>query len=508
MILPHIGGPSNLAFEKMLADTQSLQYLILYFPGDLQEEAVAAASSGLKKNTTLRELTLDFSRGTATVSPLLTSLRDHFLLRMLCLRGHVVDLTGLETVLQCETSKITELDIGRFCNGLPMVGLTRVLQALERRPTLTKLGLRWCALGREEARLLGTVMRNSPSLQSLDLACSDLGSTGLEELALALYRNTSIKELDLSGNNLDDMESAGLLREILRRNKTITTLALSDNRFGYTDGAIERIAVGLGSNSTLLKIDLSRCCLRDVGVSTLAPSLGSRNTTLQKLTLADNAITFTGVGVLLETIEQSSHHITDLRLEQNSIENEGASLVAVALENNALPKLTRLCLSYCAIDDDGFIALVSALEQNTSLLQLDLRNNPGVSPRAFLALAESLPKIKVLQGVELTGCTHVGLATAMPLLLAGLRKNTSVFRFHVVSFAHPFIRTADAEGWMQEMERLGYRNRFRQLTRALNESLPPCGVLSHALARVANLPDVIFEVLCSKPSLVPSLYSL
>jgi hypothetical protein len=57
---------------------------------------------------------------------------------------------------------------------------------------------------------------------------------------------------------------------------------------------------------------------------------------------------------------------------------------------------------------------------------------------------------------------------------------------------------------MQGMERLGCRNRFLPLIRALEERLSPRGVWSHALARVATLPDVIFEVLRSNPSLVPS----
>jgi hypothetical protein len=56
---------------------------------------------------------------------------------------------------------------------------------------------------------------------------------------------------------------------------------------------------------------------------------------------------------------------------------------------------------------------------------------------------------------------------------------------------------------MQEMERLGYRNRFRPLIRAPTERLPPHVIWPYALARVATLPDVIFEMLCSKPSLVP-----
>jgi Ran GTPase-activating protein (RanGAP) involved in mRNA processing and transport len=110
------------------------------------------------------------------------------------------------------------------------------------------------------------------------------------------------------------MESAIILRDIPRNNKTVTTLDLSENLFGPTTGAVECIADGLGSNSALLKIDLSGCSLRDNGVSILVQTLSSRNTPLQKLTLANNYITSTGVGALLETMERSSNSITDIDL--------------------------------------------------------------------------------------------------------------------------------------------------------------------------------------------------
>ena len=180
-----------------------------------------------------------------------------------------------------------------------MIGLTHVLEALGRHPhpTLTKLTLCRVRIGRYVARQLRTVLRNTPSLQSLVLSHNTLGSVELAELAPALYRNTSIKVLHLSGNDLNDKESARLLRDILRSNQTITTLDLSCNRFGKTTGAVECIADGLGSNSTLLKIDLSSCYLKYLkydGVSTLAQTLGSRNKTLQKLILGSNSITSIG----------------------------------------------------------------------------------------------------------------------------------------------------------------------------------------------------------------------
>jgi Ran GTPase-activating protein (RanGAP) involved in mRNA processing and transport len=507
MDCPFIDGSSNMALESMLTHTQSLQSLSFICRAE-EDIDVAALRSGLKKNTTLRELTLECSQNTTTLSPILTSVRDHPLLQRLCLNGDVRNLTGLETLLLSGTSKITELDIHRQYSGPPMMGLTSALQALARRPTLTKLALRRVRLGRDEARLLRMALCNTPSLQSLVLKSTTLGSTELAELAPALYRNTSIKVLGLSWNDLNDMDSAGLLRDILRSNKTMTTLDLSWNRFGVTAGAVELIADGLGSNSTLLTIDLTGCALGDDGVSILAQGLGSRNTTLQELILCWNAITSTGVGVLLDTMEQSSHHITDLDLLGNPIGNEGASLLARSLGNNALPSLTHLFLYDCDFGDDGFTALMSALQQNTSLLHLDLRYNCDFSERPFLALAESLPEIKVLQRIDFRWCT--GLASTMPSLLVGLRENTSLFHIHVADCVSSSVQPTPednarcAGGWMQEIERLGYRNRFRSLIRAPEEKLPPRGIWPHALARVATLPDVIFEVLRSEPKLVPS----
>jgi Ran GTPase-activating protein (RanGAP) involved in mRNA processing and transport len=504
-----LGGPSNRALKSMMTHTQSLRSLSLVCPvGQLDDIHLAAARSGLKNNTTLQKLTLEFPSDTTTdASAILSSLRDHPLLRTLCLRGKVVDLNGLETVLLNDTSKITELDIRKtYYGGPPMRGLTPVLQALARRPTLTKLGIHGCPLGRDKARLLGMVLCNAPNLQSLVLRGRTLENAELAEIAPALYRNTSIKELDMSHNSFSSMDAAVLLRGILHSNKTITALDLSINNFGGITGAVDCIADGLGSNSTLLKIDLSNCALRDGGVSTMAENLSSRNTTLQKLTLKNNAITSTGVAVLLDMMEHSCH-ITDLDLGHNRIGNEGASLLTRSLGNNALPNLTRLSLSQCSIDDDGFVSLTSALEQNTSLLHLDLRYS-FFTERSFLALAESLPEIKVLQRVDFNFCK--GLASAIPLLLSGLRKNTSLFRIHVANCVPCCVPPTTEEtarfagGWMQEMERLGYRNRFRPLICAPIERLPPLGVWPRALSQVAILPAVIFEVLRSKPSLVLS----
>jgi hypothetical protein len=108
---------------------------------------------------------------------------------------------------------------------------------------------------------------------------NDQDSARLAELAPALYHNTStlIKELDLSYTSLQDRESAEILRDILCHNKTITALSLYRSTFGRFAGAVECIADGMGSNSTLLKLNLSSCALRDGDLSTLAQTLSSEH---------------------------------------------------------------------------------------------------------------------------------------------------------------------------------------------------------------------------------------
>jgi Ran GTPase-activating protein (RanGAP) involved in mRNA processing and transport len=429
---------SNLALENLLTNTQSLRSLTLRYPNGLQQDAdVAAVSSGLSENTTLRELTLIFRRAVTTnLSTIFTSLSEHPHLRRLCLHRFGVDMTGLEVLLASKTSKITELDLLRYHGGPPAVGLMLVLEALARRPTLTKLELDGFPLGVDEVGQLMIVLYNTPSLQALVLKRRTLGIAGLVELAQALcHKNTSIKVLDLSENGLGGRESAEIFRDILRSNKTITSLALNGNKFGEANGAVACIAFGMGSNSTLLKIDLSDCALGDEGLSSLVRIFGSSNTTLQRLALRTNLVTSTGVGVLLDTIEtiEYNSNLTDLDLNFNRIGNGGASRLARSLGSNARPSLTRLSLTNCDIEDDGFIALVSALGQNISLLHLDLQSNPNFSERAILALADILPASTVLQGVRFSHCS--GLAPNMPLLLAGLRQNTSLFRFHLLHCA-------------------------------------------------------------------------
>jgi Ran GTPase-activating protein (RanGAP) involved in mRNA processing and transport len=499
-----VGMLSNKALETFLIGTQSLQKLhLLSTHRALDREEIAALQSALTKSNTLQALSLA-GWPASILSSILISLHGHPRLQTLHLNGCAEELTGLDTLFN--HSKITELLISG--NGRTPIGLSAVLHELGQKTTLTRLSVTNCSLSRSHMGQLATLLRHNQSLESLVLQSGFLRTADLAEIAPSLCQHMSIKLLDVSRNHLDDMESALLLEDIMYQNKTITKLDVSGNGFGRISGAVICIADGIGSNTALLEINLSSCALDDGQVSILARNLGSRNRTLRKLSLGRNRIGSAGVHALVDTMMQHDSRITDLDLWGcTDIGNDGVSLLADALGRNALPYLGRLSLSNCCVGGDGIAVLVSALERNNSLVELQLQWH-GFSESDFLALATSLPEIKTLQRIGFSW--RPGLAAAMPSLMEGLRKNTSLVQVDVVGCS-PLVfpltvgnMNQFAGDWMQEIQYLGYRNRFRPLVRASLGTGPPLGLLSHALAKVASFPDALLYVIRSKPNLVIS----
>jgi Ran GTPase-activating protein (RanGAP) involved in mRNA processing and transport len=398
--------------------------------------------------------------------------------------------------LRGQDSKVKELILEQV--DTRTVGLHRFLRELERNTTVTNLAIRKSGLSREDVQQLTAVLRQNRALQSLDLTSSALGSAGLAEIAPALYHNTSIKTLDLSNNGLNDVESANVLRELLRRNKSITSLCLCRITFGLNAAAARSIFEGVRSNTALQQLDLRGCGLGDQGISILANALTLRNAGLLELHINHNQITSVGVRALLDNGVDAVKTLTKLCLAGNPIRSEGATILADALGRNAMPNLQRLNLHRCGIENNGCVALVSALEQKSSLQILDLKYN-DFGERGFMALAESLPNIKGLQEIGFTA--NASFQSTMPLLLLeGFRKNTSLVKVHI-----DYIVCENME-WSQELQFLCQRNRFTPLLKASDppDASPQLGIWSRALAKVATEPDVLFHVLRNKPKLVES----
>jgi Ran GTPase-activating protein (RanGAP) involved in mRNA processing and transport len=405
-------------------------------------------------------------------------------------------LYGLEVLLRSKDSKVKELILEQVDTNT--VGLHSVMQELRHNTTVTNLAIRNSTLSFDSMRQLEAVLCQNTALHTLDLSESALGSLGLADITSGLSHNTSIKSLDLSGTGIGDVESTNMLGELLRHNNTITSLCIGDNAFVSDAAAAQSIFEGLRFNTALQQLDLGGCNLGDQGISILANALAARNASTLGLDLRCNGITSVGVRALVDDNVEAVKTLTKLSLCHNPVGSKGVTVLADALGRNTMPNLKQLHLNCCGIDDDGFVALVSALQQSTSLQTLSLVGNDEFGERGFMALAESLPRIKVLQ--EINFDVNVTFQSMMPFLLEGFRKNNSLVKVGI-----KIAGRAHGE-WSQELKCLGQRNRFTPLLKASDppDVSPQLGIWSRALAKVALEPGVLFHILRNKPKLVGS----
>jgi hypothetical protein len=166
--------------------------------------------------------------------------------------------------------------------------------------------------------------------------------------------------------------------------------------------------------------------------------------------------------------------------------------LAETLRLQALPSLKCLRLINCGISDNGFVALVSALEENEILETIDLKDN-AFSVQGYLALTSSLPNIKGLQQIDFSWTTSD--PSVMLALLEGFRKNTSLHGVNIVG--------CEPGKWSQELSFLLYRNKFSRLLQDSDtDDRKSLGLWSRALGSVVTRPDALFHVLTSKAGLI------
>jgi Leucine-rich repeat (LRR) protein len=484
-------GTASLSFENLLTRTKTLQHLRVELErqGPLEEAETVAIASGFSKNTTLREIVLIDWQDTS-LTPVL---RDHPVLEKLHVEGFS-SFTGIDALLRGKNSQLKTLMIARF-NGSTVeqvIGFESFMLEMRRNTTILKMVIAM-SLSRDNVQQLKAMLRRNTVLQDLNLTGDALGGSGFAEVASALYRNTSVQRLDVSGNVLDDLAAANALRELLRRNKTITGLCIDNNDFGSNVAVMRCIADGFRTNKTLQVLDLSCCELDDQGLSILAESLGQQKRGLVKLSLCENQITCTGLRALVDNATAALSNVTHLDLSANPVLDEGATFLAEALRLQTLPSLNYLHLMDCHISDDGLAALMSALEENETLEFLDLKGNT-FSVQGYLALASSLPNIKGLRQIDFSWTTAD--PSVMSAMLEGFRKNTSLYDVNIKGGEH-------GKGWCQELTFLLYRNQFSRLLQdADTDDRASLGLWPRALGCVAMFPDVLFHVLTSKAGLI------
>ena len=207
-----------------------------------------------------------------------------------------------------------------------------------------------------------------------------------EEFGRDIAINTHLTELQLYGGALDDQSLSFLFRG-LTRSSSIKCMGLQCN--GLSAAAIQSMVPFLQNANNLTELELCNNNIQSEGFNSLFRAL--QNSPIEELDCS-------GCGI--KTIEIDNEHIPKhlavLNLKNNNINADGCRRLARLLMKGGAA-ITSLDISHNQIDDDGVAFLVDALQSNTSLWNLNLSGNDGISTQGKISLLKLIIDISSIK---------------------------------------------------------------------------------------------------------------
>ncbi|KAG9157000.1 hypothetical protein Leryth_009047 [Lithospermum erythrorhizon] len=298
-----------------------------------------------------------------------------------------------EPVLSSLKDQLTEVDLSDFIAGRSedeALDVMKIFSSALEGCKLRYLNLSNNAMGEKGVRAFGNLLKSQRSLEELYLmndGISEEAAQAVHELipsteslkvlhfhnnmtgdegavAIAnIVKNSSLLEDFRCSSTRVDSEGGIALVEALGLCSYLKKIDLRDNMFGVEAGlALSRV---ISRFSNLTEIYLSYLNLEDEGSIALATALKESVPSLETLDMAGNDITVEGAPALAACIV-AKQFLTVLNLSENELKDEGALLIAKALEeghgqlnevdmsSNSIRRVGARCLAQAVMGKPGF----------------------------------------------------------------------------------------------------------------------------------------------------------
>lgn len=287
------------------------------------------------------------------------------------------EATGLAEVLRTNKS-ITKLEI--TSTSITEVGITEIAHALRENVTLTYLDLScnsYIGNGHIEIAKMMTCNKKIETLLLNETITNNRRNheicTWRQEIAKMISVNTTLHHFELGaafvGNVAWDGSSTNALLRALSINVSLRRISIRGARLTDMKGNFPHVLFG---NTRIEHINLSNfCSLRNCDIlKSMLPNKTIRSLNLSNLFQTDS---FFSCMEMVRTCARliQNNPIEYIDLSHNSIEDEGALLIADVLRTNT--SLRQLCLSFNKITIRGVTAIMTSLENNYSLHTLHLK---------------------------------------------------------------------------------------------------------------------------------------
>ncbi|XP_016368745.1 leucine-rich repeat-containing protein 45 [Sinocyclocheilus rhinocerous] len=200
------------------------------------------------------------------------------------------------------------------------------------------------------------------------------GGIDTQESVLAQLQDTRTVtgscRLDLRGQSIT-VDTCSVLGRVLQNDAVFTEILLSDCML--SEEGVKLLLNGLCSNTTVKVLDLKGNNMRGTGAEALGQLL-VRNKILRRLVLEWNALGMweEGFAVFCEGLA-SNTSLSQLDLRNNQINHQGAAELCLALKRTST--LQELDLRWNNIGLLGGRSILEAMQQNRALIKLEMAGN-------------------------------------------------------------------------------------------------------------------------------------
>jgi Leucine-rich repeat (LRR) protein len=261
-------------------------------------------------------------------------------------------------------------------------GLTKLSELLREEPvaeggegksggveTLDLVGNDFGAVG---CKALCEVLKENKTLSSLNLSYNEIGRAGGYAIAEMLELNGSIQALSCGNCDLTT-DNVIAIMSVMRENQLVETLSIPNCRnFSRQEDLTKHASRMLEFNNSLVELNFDRNAVGDDGARLFSKVLEFKNKTLRHLSLAGNKIGVDGAEALASLLIRQGN-LVSLNLSNNRICDDGAKAFKTALANNK--SLRSLDLRSNSIKDSGLVAIALGMQENSTLSELRLWGN-------------------------------------------------------------------------------------------------------------------------------------
>lgn len=224
-------------------------------------------------------------------------------------------------------------------------------------------------LADESATILGKSLAVNRIMTSLTIWCTRISRKGYQEFSRCLRSpHSNLAELDLAESLRDDAGALEIFRALVN-NTTLKKLVLTNNNTVSSSGWANCFRQLTGSQSALEELYFDLCALDDEGANILV-NLLSRH--LRKVRLLDIRYNYPNLASGWRAFADVLHPNSTSRLETLRLGHDPD-----------VDEVTRM-------NDDDVLSFVTALSNNTSLVELDISNVEAISQSSLGALVKLL----------------------------------------------------------------------------------------------------------------------